>query len=501
MSKAVKHQLFRLIDSLSKAEKRNFKIFATRAGADANSKFIQLFDLLDRMNAPDDVAVIKRMSISNGQFSNLKRHLYQQLLTSLRLIYIKKEVDIEIREQIDFARILYGKGHYLDALRILERVRSRATEHNQDLLRFEILEFQKLIEARHITLSRQVDNKMDLLLKESAEQSQAAVNTSNLFNLNIQIHGLYIEHGHGRTEKDRSENNDFWRGLQPRIAEKGRENYTFHQRAHRYQATMWFRYIQLDFVEAQSAAMNVYTLFTLERQMTLKDPDLYLRSLYYVAMFAYLNKDLKTVSRFEDRLQKFVADENIHLNANSRRVGEVYAYLTNFNRCFLEVDVSAMNALGDEIISANARGDFRPNSHRWGLFLYKCAAARFLAGAYDKALDQLNDIINMRGGILREDLLINARLLHALCNFELGNYSLVDYHLTGLARVLRRSREAARVHHLAVSGLRRLLKTPVAEHGEVYEKLRKEITAVEDRPFEQKALSYLDLGWWLGRKK
>jgi len=201
MSKAVKHQLFRLIDSLSKAEKRNFKIFATRAGADANSKFIQLFDLLDRMNAPDDDAVMKRMQISNGQFSNLKRHLYQQLLTSLRLIYIKKEVDIEIREQIDFARILYGKGHYLDALRILERVRSRATEHNQDLLRFEILEFQKLIEARHITLSRQVDNKMDLLLKESAEQSQAAVNTSNLFNLNIQVHGLYIEHGPKRGVK------------------------------------------------------------------------------------------------------------------------------------------------------------------------------------------------------------------------------------------------------------------------------------------------------------
>ena len=218
-------------------------------------------------------------------------------------------------------------------------------------------------------------------------------------------------------------------------------------------------------------------------------------------MFAYLNKDLKTVRRFEDRLQKFVADEDIHLNANSRRVGQVYAYLTNFNRSFLEVDVPAMNDLGEEIISAHARGDFRPNSHRWGLFLYICAAARFLAEADDKALDQLNDIINMRGGILREDLLITARLLHALCNFELGNYSLVDYHLTGLARVLRRRREAAGVHHLAVSGLRRLLKTPVAEHGQVYEKLRDELIAVKDQPFEQKALSYLNLGWWLSNKK
>lgn len=500
MPNAIKHQLFRLIKSLNKAEKRNFKLYATRAGSTGDNKFIKLFDVLDRLKEPDDQAVMKRMRINTGQFSNLKRHLYQQLLTSLRLIYIKKEVDIELREQIDFARILYGKGHYLDALRALERARSRAAEHNQDLLQFEILEFQKLIEARHITLSRQVDNKMDLLLRDSAEQGQMVAITSDLFNLNIQIHGLYIEHGHGRTEGEREANEEFWWSLQPRLAEHGKENYTFRQKANRYQAAMWFRYIQLDFTGAQSAALSVHTLFTLEPQMTLKDPDLYLRSLYYVAMFAYLNKELKTVYRYQERLLQFLNNKDIHLNANSRHIGQVYAYLTSLNRHILEGDVQAMNALSDEIINTYIKGDFRPNSHRWGLFLYKCAAARFLAGAFDMALDQLNDIINMRGGILREDLLINARLLHTLCNFELGNYSLVDYHLTGLARLLRRSREAALVHNLTVSGVRRLLKTPVAEHREIYEKLRKEVATVESQPFEQKALSYFDLSWWLDGK-
>jgi len=497
MPNAIKHQLYRLIKSLNKAEKRNFKLYATRAGATENNKFIQLFDVIDRLRGPDDAAVINRMQISKGQFSNLKRHLYQQVLTSLRLIYIKKEVDIQLREQIDFARILYGKGHYLDALRTLERARTQAAEHNQELILFEILEFQKLIEARHITLSRQIQNKMDLLLKESTEQSQRVVNTSDLFNVNIQIHGLYIEHGHGRTEAERRDNEAFWIDLQPRLEEQGRIHYTFHQKANRYQAAMWFHYIQLNFYEAQAAAVNVYTLFTLERQMTLKDPDLYLRSLYYVAMFAYLNEDLRMVQRYEGRIQKFVEDDNIHLNENSRHIGQVYAYLTGFNRRFLEADVPALTTLSDEILAANAAGDFRPNAHRWGICLYKCAAARFLSGDYNATLDQLNDIINMRTGILREDLLINARILHALCNFELGNYALVDYHLTGLTRLLRRSREAAIVHKLVVNGLRRLLKLPLAEHKPEYERMMAELKDLRGEAFERKALSYLDLGRWL----
>jgi len=103
----------------------------------------------------------------------------------------------------------------------------------------------------------------------------------------------------------------------------------------------------------------------------------------------------------------------------------------------------------------------------------------------------------MRSGIYREDLLINTRLLHALCNFELTNYTLVDYHLSSVNRLLSRSKETAEVHKLLVSGLRRLLKVPRAEHNEVYEKIREELSELSGRVFERKALRYLNLGQWL----
>ncbi len=497
MAQPVKFQLWRLIKSLEKAEKRNFKLFAKRAGANRDSKFIQLFDVLDRQAAPDDKLTMQRMGIGKGQLSNLKRHLYQQLLTSLRLIYIDKEIDIELREQIDFTRILYGKGHYLDALRTLERAKAKAVEHRQDLLHLEILEFQKLIEARHITLSRQIENKMDLLLNESAERSYSVLNTSELFSLNIQIHGRYIEYGHSRTPEEKAATREFWNSIQSKRVGLTVATETFHQKVNRFQAAMWYHYIQLDIDSALESAITVYNLFDISRPEVYKDPDLYLRSLYYVAMLAYLTNDLFLQERYLKRLQHFMTNENIQLNENSRHIGEVYVNLSWFNHCFLQRDHAAAYQHARTLVAAYQEGGFRPNDHRWGLLLYKTAAACFLNGHYDEALDYLNDIINMRGGILRKDLLINTRLLHAICNFELRNYSLVDYHLLSLGRLLRGSTEAAEMHRLAVAALRRLLKLPASEHWQVYQKLRQDLQRLAASPYESKALTYLNLQDWL----
>jgi hypothetical protein len=75
----------------------------------------------------------------------------------------------------------------------------------------------------------------------------------------------------------------------------------------------------------------------------------------------------------------------------------------------------------------------------------------------------------------------------------------VDYHLNSVSRLLNRSRETAEVHKLVISGLRRLLKAPIAEHGEVYERIREEVALVAEQPFEHKALAYFDLSWWVAK--
>src|SRR5262245_50347315 len=110
--------LFQLIKSLEKSEKRNFKLYVKRNSASEDLKIVQVFDALDKMETYDENWLLKKYkSIKKQQLSNIKAHLYRQILSSLRLIKDEDNIDIQLHEQMDFARILYNKGLYLQSLK------------------------------------------------------------------------------------------------------------------------------------------------------------------------------------------------------------------------------------------------------------------------------------------------------------------------------------------------------------------------------------------------
>ena len=147
---AQSEQLFTIIKSLSKAEKRNLKLYVQRLQSNENVLYMKLFTILDKMENYDEEIVLAKMGdIPKPQFVNIKRHLYTQVLKSLRLIFENIE-SIKVREQIDFAHILYSKGLYLQAYRLLERVKEMLPKGGHELLRLEIIEFEKIVEERRI---------------------------------------------------------------------------------------------------------------------------------------------------------------------------------------------------------------------------------------------------------------------------------------------------------------------------------------------------------------
>ena len=107
MSKRFSDILFQLVHSLEKSEKRHFKLYIKRSSAKEDLKIIQLFDALDKMDEYDEKLLLKKMpGISENQLANLKTHLYKQLLASLRLLKTTENVDLQLSEHFDNARIL-----------------------------------------------------------------------------------------------------------------------------------------------------------------------------------------------------------------------------------------------------------------------------------------------------------------------------------------------------------------------------------------------------------
>lgn len=494
-----KDQLFSLIKSLTKAEKRSFKLYANRFGSGTDTKFIQLFDVIDRLPDYDEPEILKRLpEVKKHHLPNLKRHLYKQILTSLRLIHIQKNIDIQIREQLDFARILYGKGMYMQSLRMLDRIKKIAVDHHQDLLHLEILEFQKMIEARHITRSRLVENKMEALLDEAGQRSLITHSNNLLSNFNIQVHGWYIQHGHVNNEEEISGINDFFHENRPDefLNERSRK-LTFFERANLFQAYMWYHYILLDFEGAARYARQWVGLFHTQSLIKEKDPDLYMRSLYYLLVFLYLLREKEEFGYYLEEFRQFEAENRDVFNDNSRMIAFTYLRLSQLNFALVSKDFKGGVQLIHEIKAELPQYLNYTDVHRTLLFYFKFAYLFFCLRQFEKALEYLNQIIHLKSGHLRDDLQINARILHLICHYELGNYDMLDYLTPPVKRLLDNSADVSQLPKLTLCFLEKLSRLAPLEHAEAFAAFRNELKKVTEEPFERKSLNYLDIPAWV----
>jgi len=243
MPKQQTDYLIELIRTLTKAEKRHFRLLVKRNQANEELLFLQLFDLLDKQKRYDEALILRKIpAIKKRQLSNLKAHLYKQLLLSLRLLYRPHNTDMEIRERLDYARVLYNKGLYRQSLEILDKAKIAAKNARLNALSLEILGFEKLIEGQYIT--RSIDTRAETLARESREQSVQISRTHEFSNLSLQLYGLYLKMGLVRNQEEKDFVHDFFQKKLPKydLRELG-----FYEKLYLFQAYDWYSLMNQDF--------------------------------------------------------------------------------------------------------------------------------------------------------------------------------------------------------------------------------------------------------------
>ena len=176
---------------MTKSEKRQFKLYVGRLGGNSESNFIALFNLLDKQKGYNEKEILSKTNIKKQQLSNSKAHLYRQLLVSLRLSPIHQNIRTQIREQMDFATILYNKGLYQQSLKILDKAKTNAIDNQENNIAYEIVEFEKVIESQFIT--RSLIDRADVLSLQAKKLSIKNVMTSKLSNLVFAVIQLVVE--------------------------------------------------------------------------------------------------------------------------------------------------------------------------------------------------------------------------------------------------------------------------------------------------------------------
>lgn len=484
--------LFELIKSLQKAEKRHFKLYITRSSSNENLKIVQLFDAIDKLAVYDEKTLLKKLpSVQKTQLSNLKAHLYKQILASLRLLKSSDSLDLQLNEQFDYAHILYKKGLFQHSLRILDKAKELAKANQKIHFIIQAVGLEKRIEGLHVTKSAK--NRIEELTKESTFVSEHISKVTALSNLSLNMYDWFVKHGHAMNEKDEESVTQYMQSHLPEYVwyEKG-----FYERMYLYQSFTWYYFIRQNFLMYYRYAKKWVELFNEHPLMKRVETSFYIKGMHYLLNAHF---DLRNANGLDETLkdfEDFSMTDRVQDHENFRIQCFIYITQGKMNRYSITGDFKEGIKHVPEIIATLDEYSSLIDRHHLLVLNYKIAQLYFGIGDYETCIDYLNKIINSSTEI-RYDLQAYARLLHMLAHFELGNHQLVEYLSKSVYRFMAKMKNFTVIEEQMFRFLRKSFKLSRSEIRNELQQLLDNIKELEHNRFETRTFAYLDVISWL----
>jgi len=481
--------LFDLIKSLTQTEKRHFRLFVNRSGNTDDVKFIKLFDAMESSKIYDDKKILNKvLSIKKSQFSNQKANLYKQILSSLRHYHIGQNVDIQLRENLDHAKVLYNKGFYQQALKMLGKTKTLAQDTKHFIIALEAIEFEKLIESEYIT--RSIENRAEELTKEVNLTTQKIASAHQLSNLSLNLYSLFLKNGYAKTEEEFNSVGLYFESNLPTV---DLEELSFYEKLYYHQAHVWFNKIIQNFPNAYKHAKTWVELFKADEVMAQKQPVLFIKGyrnllaslfqLQYYSQFCIVLEEVEALSK----------NELIVKDLNSEILIFKFLYISKINKHFMEGQFEKGIELIPEILEKLKQYEGKIDPERVLMFYYKFASLYFGNDNYRKTIFYLNQIVYFKDVKLREDIHCFARILNLIAHFEDGQDFQLEYQIKSTFQFIGKMNEQQAVQREIIQFLRKTGKIKPDELKGEFIKLYDRLFLLNDDLYERRPFLYLDI--------
>ena len=486
--------LFDLIRGMNKAEKRNFKLYANRHSAKGDAKFVILFDTIESLDHYDEAKILRRCNVKKEQLPNMKAHLYRQILVSIRLLSSQHSVHIQIREYIDFAKILYDKSLFRQSLRMLDKAKQLALTNECYSSALEVVEFEKKIEGLHMT--RSAGDQAGKLSKQSNELMVKIDNINKLSNLAIQLYFLNLKLGYIRSEKDSNLVTGYFKN---KLNAFDPSELSFHERLYYYQVRMWYSYIQHDFLRCYRYAQTWVSLFEENQSFKATYYDHYIRACSRLLDVLFMTRQytpmVELIAKVERELYSVIPSSD-----NATIMSGLCLLFAKINVHFMDATFAEGVSLAADVDHFVERWkDYLDEHYRMMLF-YKIACMYFGNGDYKKCKFYLQKIISVRDPQFRRDLQCFARILHLIASYDSGDDYSLEYQMRSVYSFIVKMNDMHAVQQEIMAFLRRLPRTYASNFREELVMLREKLLPYENHPYERRPFFYLDIISWLDSK-
>ncbi len=439
--------LIQLIQSLTKAEKRYFRLYANLQSGEKNYLF--LFDLINKGIPSDEVYRLYCQEENKNNFDMAAKHLYRVIMDCLVHLRKKEDVQATIFNYITKADILFERELFEEAFNQLNKAQKLAAPYeNLHLQLYDILK-HRIANKGYIRSEKQKDNLNDLVLSE----------------LNLIANNSY----------------------------KGFEARKLHLL---FQATYYLN--TGNYKSAIRFYQELITLFESNQHLILNPPIYYLSALKGILDSLHLAGLYQEMPFFIDRLRKmqqgdYATEFLLEINASIYQYEQVSYINTGKFEIALELSGNYEDHLFKKI------GLLRLETQ---LKLYLNTAILYLClEEPERAHKSMKKIFS--SGKLFHTLpsYKTARLINLLILAELGDYSFFENEINSIKRNIHYEKHIYRTEKLL---FRFVMSYPLPSYQKAQNKLwmqfQKEIVKIREDKYEKQLLKTFDILSWIESK-
>ena len=487
--------LFDLIKSLSKSEKRFFKLSASLQSGDKN--YLKLFDVIEQQEEYEEEAIKEKFKgeVFIKHLPSEKSHLYKLILKSLRGFHADSSVSSLLKQEIKNIEILYNKALFKECRKFLKRAKKRAKEYEKFYYWFDLISWEKrLIEEEYEQGVFSFD--LNILIKEESDVIEKLRNLAEYQMIFSQVNAIFRTGLHNKSEAEV----EAIKTIYNHHLIKGK-NTALSSRA----ASICY-YIQGICNATERNYSIAFVKFSRTLDILDNNPKIKLDvAKQYVSTLKNLifcnidAEDFKEAQRLIDFLKTLSEKSGFNsldiklkiftFSSNTQII--VFDHLGEFNKALETVKImeEGLNTFKHQI-----------NKEQKVLFYYNIAYIYFGVGEYKQALKWINKVINDNEVNLRQDIYSYGEILNLLIHFELENYELVEY----LSKTIKRQISKAKVNSKIELELIKCIVTCTRvdkenrklKYQEFYTKLKNEFISSEDKIIIQ----YIDIKSWVYSK-
>jgi len=490
------NDLFDLIKSLTKSEKRFFKLSSSLQSGKKN--YLKIFDVIDKQNEYDEDAIKKAYKNKRfvQHFPSEKNHLYKLILKSLRAYKSDNTINSILQQEIKNIEILYHKALYKEANKFLQRAKKKANEHEKFYYLYELLLWEKILLEEEYE-EGEFTKDIDSLIIEERNVINKLRNLAAYHILYSKINYIFRSGGYVRNNIDKKIVAEIVN--HPLISEK---NTALSKRA----TTICY------YIKGYCALANHDTELCLENfrkvkrifdQNPLIKNDLTKRYINTISsmLTCYIEMGNQEEAQILIEEMNALPENRSFASFDSRVRIFTSSYLNQLNLNAKNGDFDKSVKLAPEIIEQLEGFKNKINKEQEVLFYYKIAYAYFCYGDYNVALFWINKVLNDNEPSLRQDLYGYSRIFNLLIHFELGNFELLEYIIKSTHRYLNKRQLAYKIEEMIIKSLKSLSKNKSkSEYDEILTGISAEIDKLKDNEYEMAAMKFFNFDAWVHSK-